>query len=50
MEREHLMERIRAELRVSKVVALLGPKQVGKTTLARRFSGECGLPILGRGR
>ncbi len=37
MERPALLEEIRAQMRVSKVVALLGPRQAGKTTLARRF-------------
>jgi predicted AAA+ superfamily ATPase len=32
-------------MRVSKLVALLGPRQVGKTTLARRFSEVSGLPF-----
>jgi uncharacterized protein len=39
------MDKVSAELRVSKVVALLGPRQAGKTTLARRFSGISGLPF-----
>ncbi len=47
MQRETLLEGIRAELRVSKVVALLGPRQVGKTTLARRFTELSGLPFDG---
>jgi uncharacterized protein len=45
MQRDHWIERIRAELRVSKIVALLGPRQVGKTTLARQFSRVGGLPF-----
>lgn len=45
MERRVLLDRIPAELRVSRVVALLGPRQSGKTTLARRFSGISGLPF-----
>lgn len=45
MERRVLLDRIAAELRVSRVVALLGPRQSGKTTLARRFSGISGLPF-----
>lgn len=39
------MEKVSAELRVSKVVALLGPRQAGKTTLAREFSEISGLPF-----
>lgn len=40
MDRSHLIERITDEFRVSKVVALLGPRQSGKTTLARAFCQE----------
>jgi predicted AAA+ superfamily ATPase len=45
MQREQMLIRIREELRVSKVVALLGPRQAGKTTLARRFTEVSGLPF-----
>jgi predicted AAA+ superfamily ATPase len=45
MERDKLLHRITAEFRVSKVVALLGPRQAGKTTLARRFSEVSGMPF-----
>ena len=38
MERSYFLERIAENLRVSKVVALFGPRQSGKTTLAREFS------------
>jgi predicted AAA+ superfamily ATPase len=37
IERTALEERIRAALARSSAVALIGPRQVGKTTLARRF-------------
>jgi predicted AAA+ superfamily ATPase len=37
MNRPQLVQRIEEEMRVSQVVALLGPRQVGKTTLAREF-------------
>ena len=37
MNRPQLLQRIEEEMRVSRVVALLGPRQVGKTTLARQF-------------
>ncbi len=37
MDRPGYLERIEEELRVSKVVALLGPRQSGKTTLARAY-------------
>jgi predicted AAA+ superfamily ATPase len=43
MERPFLLKRIAENLRVSKVVALLGPRQSGKTTLAREFSRGEGL-------
>jgi len=43
MERDEMIERIRAELRAAKVVAMLGPRQVGKTTLAREFTAVSGL-------
>ncbi len=38
MERKQYLWRIEEEFRVSKVVALLGPRQSGKTTLARAYS------------
>lgn len=37
IERKALEERVRLALRRSRVVALIGPRQVGKTTLARRL-------------
>lgn len=37
IERTETLEQIRTALRRSRVVALLGPRQCGKTTLARRF-------------
>lgn len=37
MNRPQLLQQIEEEMRVSRVVALLGPRQVGKTTLARQF-------------
>lgn len=37
IERIETLEQIRTALRRSRVVALLGPRQCGKTTLARRF-------------
>ncbi len=37
IDRRTDMERIRAALKRSRVVALLGPRQCGKTTLARQF-------------
>lgn len=47
MERKSLPERIAAEMRISNVVALLGPRQSGKTTLARRYTEISGLPFDG---
>jgi uncharacterized protein len=42
MERKQVMQRVRDQFEVAKVVALIGPRQSGKTTLARQFasSGE----------
>lgn len=40
IERPEWTETIRRALRRSRVVALLGPRQCGKTTLARSFVGE----------
>ncbi|MEK7767447.1 MAG: AAA family ATPase, partial [bacterium] len=37
IERPDVQRRIREALRRSRVVALLGPRQCGKTTLAREF-------------
>jgi predicted AAA+ superfamily ATPase len=45
MDRNSLLAEIKAELRTSKVVALLGPRQAGKTTLARRFCEVSDLPF-----
>ncbi len=38
--RTKYMDRIRRALKRSPVVALVGPRQCGKTTLARKFAGE----------
>jgi len=43
MDRKYLLDRIHSQFRVSKVVALLGPRQSGKTTLAREFCKNPGL-------
>ena len=40
MQRSALEDRVRAALARSRAVALIGPRQVGKTTLARRFLPE----------
>ncbi len=45
MDRTALLNAISVQLRVSKVVALLGPRQSGKTTLARMFAQTCGIPF-----
>jgi predicted AAA+ superfamily ATPase len=39
LERSQLFARVRAGLRTSPAVALLGPRQCGKTTLARQLAG-----------
>jgi predicted AAA+ superfamily ATPase len=39
LKRPQLLARLRAGLRTSPAVALLGPRQCGKTTLARQLSG-----------
>lgn len=36
-KREHFLEKIKQNLRIHSVCAILGPRQVGKTTLARLF-------------
>ena len=45
MDRSYLLHSIAEQFRVSKVVALLGPRQSGKTTLAREFCKNPGLPF-----
>ena len=40
MERKRYLEKIRQNLRVHPVCAILGARQVGKTTLAREFAKE----------
>lgn len=37
ISRKHLVQNVRTALRRSRVVALVGPRQCGKTTLARQF-------------
>ena len=37
MKREHYLEEIKTQFRVHPVCALLGPRQVGKTTLAKQI-------------
>ena len=39
LKRSQLLDRVRAGLRASPAVALLGPRQCGKTTLARQLAG-----------
>ena len=39
MKRERFLDAIDAHFRVNPVCALLGPRQVGKTTLAKMYSG-----------
>ena len=45
MDRSSYLDRIAEELRVSKVVALLGPRQSGKTTLARAYCRRTSMPF-----
>jgi len=40
LKRPQLLDRLRAALRTSPAVALLGPRQCGKTTLARQLAGS----------
>ncbi len=40
MERTAYLEQIKRHLRVQPICAILGPRQVGKTTLARQFAKE----------
>lgn len=40
--RTALAARVRASLRANPVVALLGPRQCGKTTLAREIAADAG--------
>ncbi len=42
MDRQQFMRRIHDQFQVAKVVALLGPRQSGKTTLARQFARSSG--------
>ena len=39
IKRPQLLDRLRAGLRASPAVALIGPRQCGKTTLARQLAG-----------
>jgi predicted AAA+ superfamily ATPase len=45
MERHRLSSSIQDQLQASRIVALLGPRQSGKTTLARRFAASGGMPF-----
>ncbi len=45
MDRKHLLQRVSDQFQVAKVVALLGPRQSGKTTLARQFASGGGEPF-----
>ena len=39
LNRKKLLDRLRAGLKASPAVALIGPRQCGKTTLARQLAG-----------
>ena len=45
MDREWFMQRISDLFQIARVVALLGPRQSGKTTLARRFASSISQPF-----
>ena len=45
MQRKQLLKRIADQARSAKIVALLGPRQSGKTTLARQFVGSATPPF-----
>lgn len=45
MDRKQVIQRIHDQLAVARVVALLGPRQAGKTTLARQFAATRALPF-----
>src|SRR5437016_3370904 len=40
IQRPHVLDELRQALKRSPIVALLGPRQSGKTTLARHFAGR----------
>lgn len=40
IQRPALLQKLKSALRRSRVVALIGPRQCGKTTLARQFAGS----------
>ena len=45
MQRKQLVQRVSDHLQVARVVALLGPRQSGKTTLARQFASSGVVPF-----
>ena len=45
MIRDGLIQEIRAQFKAARVVALLGPRQAGKTTLARRYAASGDQPF-----
>ncbi len=45
MDRSNLINRVHGQFESARVVALLGPRQSGKTTLARAFAGSTALPF-----
>ncbi len=44
MQRTYFLQHIRRGFEVSPVVAILGPRQCGKTTLARQYATEQNTP------
>lgn len=45
MKRDHFLRKINQQFRVHPVCGLLGPRQVGKTTLAKMFAEQQELPV-----
>lgn len=45
IRRQHYLEKISESFRQFPILALLGPRQVGKTTLARQLAAEWGEPV-----
>lgn len=46
MNREYYLEQISFQLKIHTICGLLGPRQVGKTTLSREYSKRVDLPVL----
>ena len=46
MKRTHYLDLIRLHFRIHSVCAILGARQVGKTTLARQFAVQSDLQVI----